>query len=301
MIKKDMKKIYENLYLFSKLSISLILLICIIVLLYIFFINYQNENKISKNNFLIQNELKNNIENNHDLIKNISEEVKLTQSAIKDLKNALTFSKNKNTNNDILKINKNIKIINDNLLSLSKDIDQIKKNNQVVNTNQLKKKPDLINDGKNEIIDLILIKYENNIDFNRELDFLKKISDKNDQNKFEKILILNNNPFKGYKNLKDIFQRETNIFLKKTISKNEGLLLNNIILNYLDVSPSTENDITNNQILLLKEIINNLENKNIYKAFDNLKSIDEYDAVFHQTLFEINKYIKFIEAIKKIN
>tara|TARA_B100001057_G_C22815478_1_gene937234 strand:+ start:583 stop:1488 length:906 start_codon:yes stop_codon:yes gene_type:complete len=301
MIKKDMKKLYENLYMLSKFSISFVLLICLVALLYIFIINYQNETKISDNNSLVQNELQNDIKNNHNLIKNISDEVKLTQSAILDLKNSLTSFKNKYTNDDILKINENIKNINDNFLSLSEDIDKIKKNNQLISSNDIKKKPNIINDSKNEIIDLIIIKYENNIDFNRELDFLKKISDKGEQSNFEKILILSNNPFKGYKNLKDIFRKETNIFLKKTISKNEGLLLNNMILHYLDVSPSTENDITNSQILLLREIIKNLENKNINKAFNNLKSIDDYDIVFYQTLVEINKYIKFIDAIYKIN
>ena len=82
-----MKKIYENLFLFSKLSISFILLICIIGLLYIFFINYQNETKISQNSTSSQNELKQEIRNNLDLIKNISKEVKSTQSALLDIKN----------------------------------------------------------------------------------------------------------------------------------------------------------------------------------------------------------------------
>ena len=64
-----MKKIYDYLFLFSKFSISLILLICIIGLLYVLFVNYKNETKLSQNNLSNQNELKQDIRNNLDLIK----------------------------------------------------------------------------------------------------------------------------------------------------------------------------------------------------------------------------------------
>ena len=77
-----MKKIYEKLYLLSKFSISFILLLCLIAIIYIFFVNYQKETKISLNNNLNQNELENNIKNNIDLIENITKEVKIIQSAI---------------------------------------------------------------------------------------------------------------------------------------------------------------------------------------------------------------------------
>ena len=91
MIKKDMKKIYENLFFISKFSISFILLICLIAVLYVFFINYQNESKISQNNISKNNELKNDIRNNLDLIKNISEELKSTQLGILEIKNKFSY------------------------------------------------------------------------------------------------------------------------------------------------------------------------------------------------------------------
>ena len=114
-------------------------------------------------------------------------------------------------------------------------------------------------------------------------------------------MILNNDSFKGFINLKNIFNNESNIYLKTTINKNQGSLLSNIILPYLDISPSTENNIKDNQVLLLKEISKELENKNIQKVFEDMKSISNYETFFPETLFEIHKYKKFTEALDNIN
>jgi len=119
--------------------------------------------------------------------------------------------------------------------------------------------------------------------------------------KFDKLMILNNDPFKGYLNLKNIFSNELNMYLKTTINKNKGSLLSNIILPYLDISPSTENEIMDNQVLLLREISKELENKNIQKVFEDLKSISNYQTFFSNTLTEINKYNKFTNALDNIN
>ena len=296
-----MKKIYNYLFLFSKFSISLILLICIIGLIYIFFVNYKNEIKISQNKLSNQNELKLEIRNNLDLIKNISKEVKSNQSSLLDIKNSLSSISKKNSNNDNSKIIENIKILNNNFTNLSKEIENIKNNNLKSSSKNFVKQPNIVNDSKGEIIDLILIKYENNIDFGREIDFLKKISNEDDTTKFEKIMILNNDSFKGFINLKNIFSNESNLYLKTTINKNQSSLLSNIILPYLDVSPSTENNIVNNQVLLLKEISKELENKNIQKVFEDMKSISNYQTFFPESLIEINKYNKFTDALDSIN
>ncbi len=301
MIKKDMKRVYQYLILLSKFSISFILLSCLIGVLYVFFINYKNESKISKNNILSQNELKDDIRNNLSLIKNISEELKSTQLAILDIKNSLISINKKEIKNDNTEIINNIKILNDNFLNLSKEIEIIKKNSLELKFSKLNKQPNIINRSKEEIIDLIIIKYENNLDINREIDFLKKISSDVELAIFEKIMMLINKPFKGHKNLKNIFSNEVNLLLKKTINKNNDSLLNSIILPYLIVSPSTENIIDDPEIISLRQISRELDNKNIEKALDELKYINNYEIVFSQTLLEINKYIKFINTLHKIN
>ena len=291
-----MKKIYEKLYLFSKLSVSFILLICLIGLLYVFLINYQNETKLSQNNSLIQNNLQNDVNKNLNLIKNLSEELKLTRLTIAKIQNLLKFSDDKKIKNDILKISENINILNNNFNVLSKEIENFRNNNNLTNKNN-NDQPSIIYEGRNEVINLILIKYENNINFDQELQYLKTISNEKKLPIFEKILLLKQDPFKGFKNLKNIFNSETNLFLKENIIKKEDSLISKFLLPYLNISPSSENTITNNEILALSKISKNLDNKNIRKALDNFKAINNYKIKFTQSLEEINKYLKFVNEL----
>ena len=291
-----MKKIYEKLYLFSKLSVSFILLICLIGLLYVFLINYQNETKLSQNNSLIQNNLQNDVNKNLNLIKNLSEELKLTRSTIAEIQNLLKFSDDKKIKNDILKISEKINILNNNFNVLSKEIENFRNNNNLTNKNN-NDQPSIIYEGTNEVINLILIKYENNINFDQELQYLKTISNEKKLPIFEKILLLKQDPFKGFKNLKNIFNSETNLFLKENIIKKEDSLISKFLLPYLNISPSSENTITNNEILALSKISKNLDNKNIRKALDNFKAINNYKIKFTQSLEEINKYLKFVNEL----
>ena len=291
-----MKKIYEKLYLFSKLSVSFILLICLIGLLYVFLINYQNETKLSQNNSLIQNNLQNDVNKNLNLIKNLSEELKLTRLTIAKIQNLLKFSDDKKIKNDILKISENINILNNNFNLLSKEIENFRNNNNLTNKNN-NDQPSIIYEGRNEVINLILIKYENNINFDQELQYLKTISNEKKLPIFEKILLLKQDPFKGFKNLKNIFNSETNLFLKENIIKKEDSLISKFLLPYLNISPSSENTITNNEILALSKISKNLDNKNIRKALDNFKAINNYKIKFTQSLEEINKYLNFVNEL----
>ena len=48
MLKIDMKKILDNLYILSKLGFSLILLFCLIGVLYVFYLNYEKEELITQ-------------------------------------------------------------------------------------------------------------------------------------------------------------------------------------------------------------------------------------------------------------
>tara|TARA_B100000886_G_C20417466_1_gene489912 strand:+ start:381 stop:1271 length:891 start_codon:yes stop_codon:yes gene_type:complete len=291
-----MKKMYEKLYLFSKFSVSFILLICLIGLLYVFLINYQNETKLSQNYSLIQNNLKNDVNKNLNLIKNLSEELKLTRSTISEIQNLLKSSDDKKIKNDILKISENINILNNNFNLLSKEIENFRNNNNLTNKNN-NDQPSIIYEGRNEVIDLILIKYENNINFDQELQYLKTICNEKKLPIFEKISLLKQDPFKGFKNLKNIFNSETNLFLKENIIKKEDSLISKFLLPYLNISPSSENTITNNEILALSKISKNLDNKNIRKALDNFQVINNYKINFTQSLEEINKYLKFVNEL----
>ena len=138
-----------------------------------------------------------------------------------------------------------------------------------------------------------MIKYENNINFDLEIDYLRKSIKKNKNFNVEKILVLTNKPFKGFEYLQKVFDEEVNRYLKKTIIKNPNSFFSKIILPYLEVSPSSENKISDDLILKLNKIKLEIEKKNIEEALKDLKTLKNYENIFKLSYLEINKYSKF--------
>ena len=67
-----MKKVFDSFYVFSKFSLSFILLLCVFFLVYLLYTNYQNEDEVSKLQIELENEFRENINKNAEFIKNIS-------------------------------------------------------------------------------------------------------------------------------------------------------------------------------------------------------------------------------------
>ncbi len=288
-----MKKILDNFYIISKLSLSFILLICLIGVLYILYINYKNENIISTSQYNFEQEIKKDIEKNSQLIEKIVVEIKQNESILSEIKNNIDLLSKQNKDNNASSLNKSIELLNNNFDLLSKEIKDIKKNKTNTSLTKNKEQLDLIDRNKNEIIDLILIKYENNLMFDQELNYLKKIINSDKLTYVEKISILSNKPYKGHEYLKIKFDEEVNLYLKKIISTNPESLFSKIILPYLEISPTSENKISDDLISKIKETKLDLENRNIENALVNLKYIDNYENFFEKTYLEINKYLNF--------
>ena len=288
-----MKKIFDNLYVFSKFALSFTLLICLIGTLYVLYINYHKESIMSQNELKFEEELRINIIKNSELIDLISKEIKLNKVMLDEIKKDTRSLSNEDINQDISTLNENIKSLNQNFKLLSNEIQILKNNEDILKTKKENDKPVIINSSKNDIIDLILIKYENNITFSQELEYLTKIISTDKNANIEKINLLSNNPFKGHEYLKNKFNEEVNIYLKKTINTNPDSIFSKIILPYLEISPTSENMITNDLILKIKKINLHIENRNVESALKDIKSIDNYMNIFKLSSLEINKYLNF--------
>ena len=288
-----MKKIFDNLYVFSKFALSFTLLICLIGTLYVLYINYHKESIMSQNELKFEEELRINIIKNSELIDLISKEIKLNKVMLDEIKKDTRSLSNEDINQDISTLNENIKSLNQNFKLLSNEIQILKNNEDILKTKKENDKPVIINSSKNDIIDLILIKYENNITFSQELEYLTKIISADKNANIEKINLLSNNPFKGHEYLKNKFNEEVNIYLKKTINTNPDSIFSKIILPYLEISPTSENMITNDLILKIKKINLHIENRNLESALKDIKSIDNYMNIFKLSSLEINKYLNF--------
>ena len=292
-----MKKIFDSFYIFSKFSLSFILLFCVFFLIYLLYTNYQNEDKVSKLQIELENELRENINENSEFIKNISKQILETKTALTNIEKLIKENSNKEPKVDLTRINKSIELLNKNFNSLSYEISSIK-NKKI--EDQPNNNPKQVNQSITEIVELIKIKYENNIDFDRELKYLETIIESNKNPILEKLSVLKRNKYKGHLFLEDQFNNEVNLYLKNIVNENNSLF-NKILLPYINLSPSSENIISDEKILILEETKFFIKNRNITKAYDSISKIENYKVFFKVSLNEMNNYNNFIKEISKLN
>ena len=292
-----MKKVFDSFYVFSKFSISFIPLLCVFFLIYVLYTSYQNEDEVSKLQTELENELRENINENSQLIKNISKEILETKSALTNIEKLIKENSNKESKADLTSINESIELLNKNFNTLSYEISSIKNKNIEDQSNN---NPELVNQSINEVIELIKIKYENNMDFDRELKYLESILENNKNPILEKLSILKRNKYKGHAFLEDQFNDEVNLYLKNIMNENNNLF-NKIFLPHITLSPSSENIISDDKILILEETKFFIKNRNITKAYDSISRIENYNVFFKVSLNEMKNYNNFITEISKLN
>ena len=292
-----MKKVFDSFYVFSKFSLSFILLLCVFFLIYLLYTNYQNEDEVSKLQIELENELRESINENSKFIKNISKEILETKTALTNIEKLIKENSNKESKVDLTSINESIKKLNNNFNSLSIEISSIKNKNIESQPNN---NPELVNQSIKEVVELIKIKYENNMDFDRELKYLETILENNKNPILEKLSILKRNKYKGHLFLENQFNDEVNLYLKNIVNENNNLF-NKIFLPYINLSPSSENIISDEKILILEETKFFIKNRNITKAYDSISRIDNYKVFFKVSLNEMNNFNNFITEISKLN
>ncbi len=292
-----MKKVFDSFYFFSKFSLSFILLLSVLFLIYLLYTNYQNEDDVSKFQIELENELRENINENSEFIKNISKEILETKTALTNIEKLIKENSNKESKVDLTSINESIELLNKNFNTLSYEISSIKNINIEEQSNN---NPELVNQSINEVVELIKIKYENNLDFDRELKYLETILENNKNPILEKLSILKRNKYKGHLFLEDQFNDEVNLYLKNVVNNNNRLF-NKIFLPYIKLSPSSENIISNEKILILEETKFFIKNRNIAKAYDSISKIENYNVFFKVSLNEMKNYNNFIKEISKLN
>ena len=288
---------FDSFYVLSKLSLNFILLLCVIFLIYLLYINYQNEDELSKIQLELENELRLNINENSEFIKNITKEILETKNALTNIEKLIKENSNKESKVDLTPINESIDLLNKNFNSLSYEISSLKNKNIEDQSNNNR---ELVKQSINEVIELIKFKYENNMSFDREFKYLETNLENNKSPILEKLSILKRNKYKGHLFLEDQFNDEVNLYLKNIVNKNNSLF-NKIFLPYINLSPSSENIISDEKILILEETKFFIKNRNITKAYDNLSKIENHKVFFKVSLNEMNNYNNFIKEISKLN
>ena len=284
-----MKKALEYLYIFSKFSTSLILLISILVLVYFFYISFKNQEKSTNDQTEIFYEKLN--QNSEEIYK-VLKKVELTDSALVEIKKLLQKTPEENNLQQINELNIKIIELNSKLESISIDLKEIKTLNTAQQKNEFlvsNNKSSILEKNKSQIAKLTILKFENNLDFIEELSVLQNLNDAKKNHIFEKINLINLKNYRG----------NLDIFLKNKIDNNN--IITNSLMELVLVEPSKKNNIKNNEINILKEIIYLLEQKNYNSSYEKISIINDYENYFSNTIKQLKIAMEFIKLIERVS
>ena len=287
------KNILQNFYLFSKLSLSISLLLILILLGYLFyrsysFISIEETIEVSKNNDLL-----NSINLNSSKIEKIELLLNENNSKLIDIIDTLETSKENNQSNLVLKdIQSDFNNIKLELKKLQNNFQ--KKENIEVQPAQI----DNYNINKENTIQLIKYKFENGQDFSMELELLSKILGSQNTHIIEKLYLLNNNRFVGNKILLSNFENETDVYISKNLLKANRVI--NVILPYIKIEPSKKRKLSDNRLISINNIYRQIEKKNYAKSINLVNSIDKDKKFFKSTLDQLSIAADFNKTLGDI-
>ena len=293
-----MKKILDYLYIFSKLSISIILLICLLFFGYFFYLSFNNQEKKDNN----QVEFINKINENSKQLLIISNKFKTTNSSINEITEFLKINNNEG-------YTKELNLLNRKIIKLSLELESMSVNFQKFQTSIINNKNYeiknsisnlIINKNKLELVKLVLFKFENSLDFSEELIILQNLHNEKNQHIFEKISLVSAQNYRGNIFLKKLFSQELDSFLKISTNNDSNNIIKNSIMKLILIKPSTKNIIKNNEINYLNEINSLLEQKKYKASYQKMININNYQKFFTDTLKQLKIAIEFKELIQKV-
>jgi len=294
-----MKKTLEYLYIFSKLSTSFILLLCILVFGYFFYASFKNQEKSNND----QVELINKLNNNSEKLTKLTKKVEITDTLVDQIKKVTQNFTNTNRFEEINLLNNKIEELNLKLENISVNLKEIQslnksklKNIQADNNSSL-----ILDKNKIEIAKLVISKFENNLDFAEELKILQNLNDQSKQHVFEKINLIKLKNFRGNTFMKNIFSQELDFFLKENFNNNTSNFISKSLMRFVAIEPSKKNTIKNNEINVLNEVSNHLDKKNYKTSHEKIININNYEKYFSETINQIKIFIEFKELIKKVS
>jgi hypothetical protein len=292
-----MKKTLDYLYIFSKLSTSFILLFLLFILGYFFYVSFKNQ-EISNNDQL---ELINKLNQNVQKLSKLSKKIEITENSLDEIKISIQNITNPDQSKEVILLNKKIEELDLSLKNILVNLQEIKTTNISESNKTLSNNisSPIINKNKKEIIRLIIYKFENNLDFNEDLDILQSFNNNNNQHIFEKINLIRLKNFRGNEFLKDIFSQELDLYLKEEFNKNSSNIISKSLMRFVTIGPSKTNIIKNNETLVLKEISIFLEEKNYKMSYTKMITIDNYEKYFTETINQIQIANDFKELINK--
>lgn len=285
-----MQKIFKKFYFLTKLSSSLILLLIVIFLIYLFSKAYIKEANLvitpSIEQFNeISDEISDQLNKNNDLILDVANKIKKIENEINLLK-----SKNNNEHNRALL---------EDISRISEEILILKNNSEKENI--FPKDEKLVNEKKFLIIkylDNIILSINEGYSYNDAIqELIVLIEGDNSKNYLDKLLILSNEKNLSFKELKENFELNSNLFLKEyLLRKTKNSFITKFILKFFNLKPDLDKTTEDIVITNLSKAKNYLYEKDIPNSIKELIKIDNIENHFGLWI----KSAKKIEESKKL-
>ena len=288
-----MKNILQNFYIFSKLSLSISLLIILIIVGYLFYRSYSSlslKNIEEANN---SKDLINSIDINSSRIEKL--EALLNESNLKLNKISETLEKNnekENTNLFLKEIQNEFKKIKTELKKLQNDFQQT----ETAKDHSTQTKQNNIN-VKNTA-QLIKLKFESGQDYSSELELLSELIGSKFIHIIEKLYLINNNRFIGIDFLYSNFKKETDIYISTNLIQSNKLI--ETMLPYINIEPSKTKKLSDKRLIVINNISTQLENKKYLEAIASIKLLDENYKFFNSTIEQLTIAVDFTKTLEDI-
>tara|TARA_X000000368_G_scaffold341047_1_gene279367 strand:- start:190 stop:1074 length:885 start_codon:yes stop_codon:yes gene_type:complete len=289
------KNFVNKIYIFSKLSIVLILLFLLFFTLYIFYKSYQKQGFVLQNTDNKNKLITNLIEENSNQIKQLNKNINEINISFNNLQNTI-----KSDVTEIGKADNELSTFLDEIINeikqLKNDLNDVKVANKnlkpLSNTNEIKL------NNFNETIKLIKLKFENGKEFTQEIDLLNEIVKIESQPYIEKLYIINDLNFKGNEKLFLIYMNETDKYIESNFLTKNIIIKN--LTSFIDIQPSQNNNLQKTELIQLKKVNKLILEKKYEKSENILRYIDAEKKYFNRTTMELDKANKFYDTIKKI-
>lgn len=290
-----MKSFVNKIYIFSKLSIVLILLFLLFFTLYIFYKSYQKQGFVLQNTDNKNKLITNLIEENSNQIKQLNKNINEINISFNNLQNTI-----KSDVTEIGKADNELSTFLDEIINeikqLKNDLNDVKVANKnlkpLSNTNEIKL------NNFNETIKLIKLKFENGKEFTQEIDLLNEIVKIESQPYIEKLYIINDLNFKGNEKLFLIYMNETDKYIESNFLTKNIIIKN--LTSFIDIQPSQNNNLQKTELIQLKKVNKLILEKKYEKSENILRYIDVEKKYFIRTTNELDIANKFYDTIKKI-
>ena len=286
---------FNNFYLLTKLTTTLILFFAVLFLGYLLVKSYKVNDEES---YIITiddkiNALSQSIENYSQKLISINQKVSNNDKSLSLLNETLDNNFVDAKFDELLKKNQNLQ---EQITNLSNSIHSSE--NRIIKYNENK---DVDNTVSN-LINLITLKYENGSNINAELLLLQnQIHDDSKKAYLEKLFILSDQKFIGMVNLQNQFEKFMREYLNDYYKKRNNNLFVNYLINFFYIEPNHNSNFKNETLKRFSMIKNKLYEKDIKSSLEYLSLIDDNDIYFNSWIEEAKNYIDFNENIRFFN